>query len=39
MRWRADETPPERIFTNSVEGRVHDAPGLALGFTPFRASI
>ena len=31
MRWRTDETPPERVFTNSVGERVHLAPGLALG--------
>ncbi len=32
MRWRADETPPERVFTNSVGERVHLASGLALRF-------
>jgi hypothetical protein len=40
MRWRTDETPPERVFTNSVAGRIHHAPGLALGFNfaSFRAT-
>jgi Domain of unknown function (DUF4864) len=39
MRWRPDESPPERIFSRAmgarqVGGRVHHAPGLALGVSP-----
>lgn len=31
MRWRADEAPPERVFTNFIRRRVHVAANLDLG--------
>jgi Domain of unknown function (DUF4864) len=38
MRWRPDQSPPDRIFSRATDagrnvgGRVYHAPGLALGF-------